>query len=259
VSDLAETREGPIATLTLDRPERRNALDPTLMRALADRVQALDAEPGVRVIVLTGAGSAFSAGADLEWMRASRDLSSDRNLDDARAMERAFDLIDGCGTAVIARVHGAAIGGGAGLVACVDVAVAAEEATFGFAEARLGLIPAIISPYVIRAIGPGHARAAFTSAALFDAVEAHRIGLVHRVVAAGDLDAAVTDVAASVLAAGPDAVAASKRLVRDATAAFVLPDLAERIALARTSPEGQEGIAAFLERRSPRWAPSNDS
>jgi methylglutaconyl-CoA hydratase len=259
VSDLIQSREGRVATLTLNRPDRRNALDPGLLGALADKVSTLDTDPDVRVIVLAGAGSAFSAGADLEWMRSSRDLTPDRNLEDARAMQRAFDTLDTCGTAVLARVHGPAIGGGAGLVACADVAIASDVSRFGFAEAKLGLLPAAISPYVIRSIGPGHARALFTSARLFDAAEAHRIGLVHQVVTAGDLDSVVADTAASMIAAGPDAIAACKRLVRDSTAAFALPDLADRIAQARTSPEGQEGIAAFLERRSPRWATSNDS
>jgi methylglutaconyl-CoA hydratase len=257
VSDVLVSREGPVATLTLDRPDRRNALDPALLAALADAIGAVAGD--VRVVVLTGAGSAFSAGADLEWMRASRDLPGKRNLEDAAAMAAAFDAIDACPKAVIARVNGPAIGGGAGLVACADVAVAVEGTRFAFAEARLGLLPASIAPYVVRRIGPGHARELFTSGRPFDAEEARSLGLVHHVVAAEDLDARVETLAESFLACGPEAIARNKRLLRDMTAALALPDLPDRIAEARASDEGQEGATAFLEKRPPRWLRSGGS
>lgn len=259
MSDVQLTRRGAVATLTLDRADRRNALDPGLLEALAEAVGAAASDDDVRVLVITGAGSAFSAGADLAWMQASRDLADERNRADAHAMAAAFETVDDCPKAVVARVNGPAIGGGAGLVACADVAVAVESARFAFAEVRLGLLPAVVSPYVLRAIGPGRARELFTSGRTFDARDAERFGLVHRVVAQADLDAAVDEAVRSFLACGPEAVAANKRLVRDATASLALPDLADRIAEARASAEGQEGIAAFLEKRRPRWLSSSDS
>ena len=259
MSDVQLTREGPIATLTLDRPDRRNALDPSLLRELAETVGGLSDEEGVRVVVLAGAGSAFSAGADIGWMRASRDLPAEENRVDAVAMAEAFDTLDRCPKAVVARVHGPAIGGGAGLVACADVAVASERARFAFAEVRLGILPASIAPFVLRKIGPGRARELFTSGRAFDAAEAASYGLVHHVVAEGRLDTTVDDVSRAFLTCGPEAVAANKRLVRDATAAYALPDLPDRIAAARASDEGQEGASAFLEKRLPRWSSSAGS
>jgi len=259
VSDVQVTREGPVVTLTLDRPDRRNALDPSLLAALAEAVDETSGDDDVRVVVLTGAGSAFSAGADLAWMRASRDLSEERNRDDTAAMAAAFDTLDRCPNAVVARVNGAAIGGGAGLVACADVAVAAEGARFAFAEVRLGLLPASIAPFVVRAIGPGRARELFTTGRAFEADEAATFGLVQHVVPADRLDAAVEEVARAYLACGPEAVAANKRLVRDMTSALALPDLPDRIAAARASDEGQEGATAFLEKRPPRWSTSDAS
>ena len=253
------TREGPVATLTLDRPDRRNALDPTLLGSLAAAVEGVAADDRVRVVVMAGAGPAFSAGADLRWMGASRDLSEERNREDTAAMAAAFETVDRCPKAVVARVHGPAIGGGAGLVACADMAVAVEGARFAFAEVRLGLLPATIAPYVLRAIGPGPARALFTSGRSFDAEEARSLGLVHRVVASEALGAAIAEAAEGFLACGPEAIAANKRLVRDSTASLALPDLPERIARARASAEGQEGMAAFLEKRPPRWPSSADS
>jgi methylglutaconyl-CoA hydratase len=172
-------------------------------------------------------------------------------------MRAAFEAIDACPKAVVARVHGPAIGGGAGLVACADVAIASRDALFAFAEARLGVIPALISPYVLRRLGAGHTRALFTSAVPFGADEASRYGLVHRVVSPGDLDAAVGDAVGAFLACGPEAIAAAKRLIRDATASVALHDLPQRIVAARASTEGQEGMAAFLEKRPPKWSASS--
>jgi methylglutaconyl-CoA hydratase len=169
-------------------------------------------------------------------------------------MAAAFEAVDACPKAVVAQVHGAAFGGGAGLVACADIAIAAEGTTFAFSEVRLGLVPATISPCVLRAIGPGATRALFTTGRRFDADEARRLGLVHEVVAKEALEAAVAEAVRSLMEAGPEAIAACKQLVREATSSWVLADLPERIALARTGSEGREGVTAFLERRSPRWS-----
>jgi len=258
VSGVLVTREGPVTTLTLDRADRRNALSPELMAGLATAVRAAGDDPQIRVVVLAGAGPAFSAGADIEWMRSGRKADEAVNLREAEALRDGFEALDTCPKAVIARVHGAAIGGGAGLVACADVAVAADDARFAFAEVRLGLLPATIAPYVIRSIGPGATRALFTSGRSFDAEEAGRLGLVHRVVPVGDLDAAVGEAVDAFLQGGPEAIAASKRLIRDATEGLQLPDLPRRITAARTSDEGREGLEAFLEKRPPSWAPSTD-
>ena len=253
MSALEVLRDGAVATVTLRRPERRNALDPALLETLTETFGALAIEAGLRVVVLRGEGPAFCAGADLDWMAASRDLSREENVADAERMGAAFEAVDACPKAVVARVHGSAFGGGAGLAACADVAIAAEGTTFAFSEVRLGLLPATISPYVLRAIGPGATRALFTTGRRFDADEALRLGLVHDVVSEDRLDAAVAAVVGSLLEAGPEAVAACKRLVRE-SASLTLPDLPERIAHARTGAEGREGVTAFLERRSPSWS-----
>jgi methylglutaconyl-CoA hydratase len=252
VSEIVLSRAGAVTTLTMNRPEMRNAIGPSLIAQLTECFAALAADDS-RVLVLTGAGGAFSAGADVEWMRASRDLSEQQNVADAKAAAAMFSSIDSCPKPVIARVNGHALGGGAGLVACADVAIAVDTATFGFTEARLGLIPAMISPYVLRAIGPRRARELFVSGRRFGASEALEIGLVHRVVEADELNPAVASAAAEIARCGPVAIAESKRLVRDATISLALPDLAERIAAVRSSPEGQEGLTAFLEKRDPAW------
>ena len=245
-----------MATITLDRPESRNALDRDLMIELTQMISALSYD-GTRVIVLAGAGKAFCAGADVEWMRRARDLDHDDNVADAAVARNLFETIDACPRAVIAQVHGAALGGGAGLVACADIAVATDDARFGFTEARLGLIPATVSPYVLRKIGSGHARALFTTGERFDAAHALAIGLVHRVCAPAELEHAVADSVLAYLACGPDAIAASKQLVRDATATLTLPDLAERLAVTRAGNEAREGLDAFLGKRPPAWSPES--
>jgi methylglutaconyl-CoA hydratase len=257
VSEILLSRDGAVTTVTINRPEARNAIGPGLIEQLTQRFTDLATDDS-RVLVLTGAGEVFSAGADVEWMRASRDLSQQQNVADANAAAAMFACIDACPKPVIARVNGHALGGGAGLVACADCAVAVDTATFGFTEVRLGLIPAMISPYVLRAIGPRKARELFVSGRRFGAGEALAIGLVDAVVAAGELDAAVAEAAAMFERCGPAAIAESKRLVRDATMSLTLPDLAERIAAVRSEPEGQEGLTAFLEKREPAWT-SDDS
>jgi methylglutaconyl-CoA hydratase len=257
VSEILLTRAGSVATLTLNRPELRNAIGPSLIAQLTQLFGVLAVDE-TRVIVLTGEGTSFSAGADIEWMRSSRQLSVEQNVADAAAARTMFEVIDSCPKPVIARVNGHALGGGIGLVACADLAISVPQATFGFSEVRLGLIPAMISPYVLRAIGPGQCRALFTSGRRFDAAEALRLGLVHGLAEAGDLDAAVASACDDMLRAAPHAVAAAKRLVRDATAPLALPDLAERLATLRAGREGQEGLSAFLEKRDPDWV-SGDS
>jgi methylglutaconyl-CoA hydratase len=233
----------------------RNAIGPAVIAQVTQLFQVLAIDE-TRIVVITGAGTAFSAGADVDWMRASRDLTPEQNAADAAAARTMFEAVDACPKPVVARVNGHALGGGLGLVACADIAVAVEGATFGFSEVRLGLVPAMISPYVLRSIGPGQARALFTTGRRFGAAEAHRLGLVHAVASPDDLDAAVRDACADLLRAGPHAVAAAKRLIRDATAALALPDLAERLADLRARPEAQEGLSAFLEKRDPYWTSS---
>ena len=256
MSGVRLDRNGLVATLTLDRPDARNALDRELMIELTQMFSAL-AYDGTRVIVLTGAGPAFCAGADIEWMRRARDLEQDENVADAGIARSLFETIDACPRAVIAQVNGHALGGGSGLVACADVAVSVPYAKFGFTETRLGLIPATISPYVLRTIGAGHARALFTTGERFDAERALQIGLVHRVVERERLEHAVADLILAYLACGPDAIAASKQLVRDATAGVSLPDLAERLAITRAGNEAREGLDAFLGKRPPTWSPES--
>lgn len=254
VSELRVTRDGAVATVTMSRPERRNALDTPTIAALAEAFGALTDDPAVRVVVLAGDGPAFCGGADIGMMGAARDLSEEDNVADAERMAAAFEAVDTCPKAVVVRVHGAAFGGGAGLVACADVAIAADTAAFAFSEVKLGLLPATITPYVLRALGPGATRELFVTGRRFDAGEALRLGLVHRVVPADELDDAVRESVVGLLAAGPEAVAASKKLVRESTAGLALDDLPQRIAAARVGPEGREGVTAFLEKRKPSWS-----
>ncbi|HUZ83191.1 MAG TPA: enoyl-CoA hydratase-related protein [Gaiellales bacterium] len=247
-------RNGSVVTLTIDRPQTRNALDREAQAAIPSLLRSF-ALDGTRAVVLTGAGDVFCSGADLGWMRHGGGLDEQENLIDAAATAAMMEAVDCCPLPVIARVNGHALGGGAGLVACCDIAIAAEGARFGFTETRLGLIPAIVSPYVLRAIGPGHARSLFVAGERFPAGRALEIGLVHRVVAADRLDQAVADTVLGVLEGGPAAIAEAKRLVRDATAGLALGDRAQRLAEVRAGAEAQEGMAAFLERRKPQWAP----
>lgn len=246
-----------IARVTLARPDVRNAFNANVIAELRDVFARLSGAPDVRVVVLAGQGKVFCGGADINWMRESLDLSFEANAIDAERMSDMFRTIDGCAHPVIARIQGGALGGGAGLAAVCDIAIAAEDATFGFTEVKLGILPAVISPFVLSKIGPSHARALFLTGERFDAARARAIGLIHEVVDPGDLDAAVDGAVAEILTAGPYAVRAAKKLVRevmDATYAETRSITTHAIATQRISAEGQEGLRAFLERRKARFS-----
>jgi methylglutaconyl-CoA hydratase len=251
VSALRIEQDGAVLRVTLARPERRNAFDAAL---IAELTQAFADVGDARAVVLSGEGESFCAGADVEWQRASIDLSYDENVEDALRLYRMCETIDACPAPVVARVHGYALGGGSGLVACADIAVAAENTVFGFSEVRLGIIPAVISPFVFAKIGPGAARRWFLTGERFGADIALRIGLVHEV--AADPDGAVGEVVDSLLAGGPEAVRAAKRLTLDQPRGR---ETAEIAAARRTSDEGQEGLRAFLEKRAPTWRSASSS
>jgi methylglutaconyl-CoA hydratase len=237
--------EAEVLRVAMARPERRNAFD----AALIDELAAAFADVGdVRAVVLSGDGPSFSAGADVEWMRSSVDLSFDENVADALRLRAMLDAIDSCPAPVVGRVQGHALGGGCGLVACCDIAIAEPTVQFAFSEVKLGIVPAVISPFALAKIGPGAARRYFVTGERFSAAEALRIGLIHAV--ADDLDDAVERVVAELLSSGPTAARAAKDLARAPRSA---EETAARIAEHRTSPEGQEGLRAFLEKRSPTW------
>jgi methylglutaconyl-CoA hydratase len=253
---LRRTDEGPVATVTLARPESHNALNSALIEEITTCFEELDGEDGVRVVVLTGEGRSFCAGADIGYMRETAGFSYEENIDDARRLATLFRTVDECPKPVVARVVGAAIGGGAGLVAAADVAVAAEGTRFAFSEVRLGIAPATIAPFVVRKIGYSHARALFLTGERFGAGKAREIGLVHEVARAEDLDAATEEVAARLLQGGPVAQAAIKELLRQVEATEPMEALGlmtNRIAELRIGEEGQEGLGAFLQKREPRW------
>jgi methylglutaconyl-CoA hydratase len=255
-SRVALTLDGPVAHVVLARPEARNAFDGAMVQELHDAVAAASRRDDIRVIVLAGRGSVFCAGADVEWMKTVAGFTREENLADARALADLFETIDRSPKAVVACVQGAALGGGAGLVAVADVAVAEETAQFGFTEVRLGLVPAVISPYVVRKIGASAARELFLTGERFTAARAAAVGLVHRVVRLDELDAAVDARVRELLQAAPGALAAAKALVR-AVAGRPVESVRElvckRIAERRASAEGQEGLRAFLEKRKPDW------
>jgi len=263
---LKVERTGPhgvVARVSLDRPDVHNAFNAELIGELRATFRRLaDETPEqLRAVVLAGNGPSFCAGADVTWMRSSLGLTREQNEQDAMVMAEMFDAIDRCPVPVIARVHGAALGGGMGLCAVSDLVIAEAGAKFGFTEGRLGILPAVISPFVIAKIGETHARALFPSGKRFDATRALRIGLVHEVVEGHEaLDAAVDAAVDDLLAAGPTAARAAKAIVREVRG---LPHestrwhTARRIAGQRTSPEGQEGLRAFLEKRDPAWREVN--
>jgi methylglutaconyl-CoA hydratase len=251
-------RDGFVAHVTLNRPAVRNAFNAELIAELHETFETLGADAAVRAIVLEGAGKTFCGGADVTWMRASLDLSREANLEDARAMSRMFRAIDRVAKPVVGRIHGAALGGGAGLAACCDIAFASAETIFGFTETKLGIMPAVISPFVLAKIGRSHARALALTGERFDAGRALAIGLIHEVAAdEAALDAAVARVLREIATASPTGVAATKALLADVTASSydaTLELTAQAIAAQRTSAEGQDGLRAFLEKRAPAWA-----
>ncbi len=250
-------RDGPVARLRMTRPQVHNAFDAELIAEMTAALGEVGRDADIRVLVLEAEGASFSAGADLHWMRGMAAASEDANREDSLALARLMRTLDELPKPTIARVQGAAFGGGVGLVACCDIAIAAESAKFGLTESKLGLLPAVISPYVIAAIGPRQARRYFATAEIFDAAEAMRIGLLHQVVDADALDAAVQAQITLLLKAGPVATASAKQLVRDVCAhadgARHDADNAALIARLRVSPEGQEGLSAFLDKRKPSW------
>jgi methylglutaconyl-CoA hydratase len=254
------TQDGPITRVTLTRPDVRNAFNADLIEALREAFAVLNAEPpdALRAVVLAGEGPFFSAGADVEWMRRSIGLSFEDNERDAAAMHAMFATIDVCPVPVIARVQGGALGGGMGLCAVSDIVVSTAGATFGFTEVKLGIIPAVISTFVLRKIGETHARSLFVTGERFGAEHARVIGLVHHVVEdEAAMDSRISEIVREIRSAGPTAVRAAKALVRE-TRGLPAPEAAAvtvgRIAEQRTTPEGQEGLTAFAEGRPPSWS-----
>jgi methylglutaconyl-CoA hydratase len=251
-----ETAHG-VARVTLNRPQIRNAFDDVLIAELTRAFRALDADASVRVVVLAGNGAAFCAGADLNWMKRMAGYSYEQNLADATALAEMLATLDQLTKPTIARVHGPAFAGGVGLVAACDIAIGTAEAKFCLSEAKLGLSPATISPYVVRAMGGRLARRYFLSAEVFGAEEAYRIGLLSGLVATDALDGAIDALLGQLLAGGPEAQAKIKDLIRYVESGepggAMIADTARRIAEIRVSPEGREGIASFLEKRKPAW------
>ena len=249
-----ETDERGVARLVIARPERKNAFDAALIAELISAIARIDRSS--RAVVLQSEGDTFCAGADIEWMRGTAGYSLEQNIADSTALARMFRALYDLEMPLVARVQGAAIGGGAGLVAVADIGVVSTEASFAFTETRLGILPAVVSPYVVRKIGPARATALFVTGSRIDAKRAHEIGLIERVVEPSDLDAAVGRVLEAIRSGGPKAVNAAKRLVREIEGRRIdeVTDLTvKRIAEIRVSEEGQEGLRAFLERRDPRW------
>ncbi|MBS1141758.1 MAG: Enoyl-CoA hydratase/isomerase [Proteobacteria bacterium] len=249
--------QGPVATIWMNRPDLHNAFDETLIAELTAACVALDKDEDIRVVVLAGRGKSFSAGADLNWMKRAANNGLDDNLNDARALARMLRTLAEMKKPTIARVQGAALGGGMGLAAACDIAVASDKAVFATSEVKFGIIPSAISPYVLRAIGARQATRYFQSAERIDAFRAREIGLVHEAVAAEDLDTKVQEIATTLLQGGPLAQAAAKDLIRAVDSRPIndnlVEDTAHRIAHLRATPEAREGIAAFLDKRSPAW------
>jgi len=245
-----------VATLTLNREEKHNAFDDAIIAALTAKLKQLDADPAVRVVVLTAVGKTFSAGGDMAWMRSMAQYSEKQNLEDALKLAELMEVLDGLSKPTIARVNGPAYGGGVGLVACCDIAIATPSAKFALTEVRLGLVPSVISPYVIAAIGAHQARRYFLTAEPIEAEDALRIGLIHQLVAPDILDETVGIAVTFLLRAGPEALRCAKQLVAEQSGAEGRASkkrTAELIAKLRVSPGGQEGLSAFLEKRPPNW------
>jgi methylglutaconyl-CoA hydratase len=253
---LKRTDDGPVSTVALSRPDVHNALNAALIEEIEHCFGELSEDEAVRVVILTGEGRSFCAGADIAYMRETAGFSYEQNVEDARRLARMYRSVDNCPKPVVAKVRGAAIGGGAGLVAAADVAVAAEGSRFGFSEVRLGIAPATIAPFVVRKTGYSHARALFLTGERFDAARALEIGLVHDTVAEEELDAAVEGIVASLLQGGPFAQQTIKQLLRQIEATEPMEALGIMtgiIAELRVGEEGQEGLGAFLEKREPSW------
>lgn len=256
MKSLRVSRQGVVAHVTLSRPEAHNAFHPLMIAELTEVFSLLAQEAGVRAAVLCAEGLSFSAGADLGWMRESLTYTQEQNEADALRMARMFETIETFPKPLVLRVQGAALGGGVGLVACGDIVVSSENAVFGLTEVRLGIIPAVISPYVVRKIGVSQARRYFLSGERFDAPAAQRLGLVHHVVPPEQLDAAVATQLDMLLQGGPQAQAQVKELIRlvaHQDPHEVTDETARRIARVRVGPEAQEGLKAFFEKRKPRW------
>jgi methylglutaconyl-CoA hydratase len=247
VSALRVERDGEVLRVILARPQQMNAFDAAL---IAELTTAFADVGDARAVLLSGEGPSFCAGADVEWQRASIDLSYDENVEDALRLYRMLEAIDGCPAPVVVRVQGYALGGGSGLVACADIAVAADDATFGFSEVKLGIIPAVISPFVLLRIGSGAARRYFLTGERFGAAAAMRIGLVHEVVPPDQLDDEVGHILGELGTAGPQAAREAKQLVRRGPRDEETAKIAARL---RAGEEGQAGLRAFLERRRPTW------
>ena len=255
--NLLVEKRNQVAFVTLNRPEIRNAFDDTLIASLTRALRELDADASVRAVVLAGAGPAFCAGADLNWMKRMAGYGYDQNLDDARALAKMLKTLDQMAKPTLARVHGPAFAGGVGLVAACDIALGTPDAKFCLSEAKLGLSPATISPYVVRAMGERMARRYFLSAEVFNAEEAYRVGLLSGVSASEKLDADIEEILKHLTAGGPQALAKIKDLIRVVSSGRVddvmIEDTAKRIAEIRVTAEGKEGIASFLEKRKPSW------
>ncbi|HYK41184.1 MAG TPA: enoyl-CoA hydratase-related protein [Thermoanaerobaculia bacterium] len=256
-SAIRRLQDGPVARVVLARPEVRNAFDDALIAELTQTFLEFADDRTTRVVVLSGEGPTFCAGADISWMRKAGSYSQSENEEDAGRMARMLRSIDDCPLPVIALAHGAAIGGGVGLVAAADIAIAEEGTVFSLAEVKLGILPSVISPFVLRAIGPRQARDLFLTGDRFDAREAHRIGLVHSVAGPGELEATAKKKIDSLLSSGPEAIGAAKRLIGqvtglspEAAAPLTVRTIAER----RASEEAREGLGAFLEKRKPKWS-----
>jgi methylglutaconyl-CoA hydratase len=258
-SVLLDVDSRGIATITINRPEVRNAFDESVIRRLTDHLVELANRDEIRVLLVTGAGTAFSSGADVNWMRSMAGFSEEKNFEDALQLADLMATLSGFARPTVARVNGHAFGGGVGLVACCDIAIATEDAVFALSEVRLGLVPAVISPYVINAVGARHARRYFLSGEPIAADQARHIGLVHEVVSSADLDQAIENQLSMLLKGGPVAARECKELIGTVDGRLLSADdalrrrTAEIIAQLRVADEGQEGLQAFLEKRAPAW------
>jgi methylglutaconyl-CoA hydratase len=254
---LETRRDGPVDHVTLNRPEVRNAFNGEVIAELSDWACNAKQDPSLRVVVLAGAGPTFCAGADVAWMSKTIQYTTEQNLAEATSMSRMFEALDTLPCPLIGRIQGAALGGGAGLAAVCDVVVADDQAVFGFTEVKLGIVPAVISPFVLAKIGRSAARDLFLTGARFSAARAREIGLAHAVVPTGDLDRVVAAYVTECLSAGPEAAAAAKALIAQVWPLSIqdaMPLTADAIATRRVSAEGQEGLRAFLEKRRPSWS-----